>query len=317
MRGGQHVGIPFAAIHLAMPMVFVVGWSATAAAVAVGLYAVRALAITVVYHRGLAHRSFRMPRAVQAVGATVATTAGQRGPLWWVGHHRIHHRRTDKDGDPHSPVVAGFWRAHLLWLFDERNQETDPTAVPDLAALPEMRLLDRWHHAVTAGLAAATFLTGVALARFDPALEVNGPQLFVWAFCLSTLALWHSTFAVNSFAHRFGPRRFATDDESRNLWWVAVLTFGEGWHNNHHRFPRSARQGLGRFELDPSWWVIWVMGRVGLADGIRVASSVRIATALTEDRKPPGQRRSRCSASTAAASAVASVPLHPAPRRLA
>ncbi len=314
VRGRLRVGLPFAAVHLAIPAVVLVGWSAAAVVFAGALYVVRALALTVVYHRGLAHRSFAKPRVVQAAGAAVATTAGQRGPLWWVAHHRRHHRRTDTDGDPHSPIADGFWWSHVGWLFEPRHQPTDLEMVGDLADLPELRFLDRWHHGLTITLAAATFATGAALGRLDPALGVSGPQFFVWGFCLSTVALWHATFAVNSFGHRFGRRRFATRDASRNLWWVAALTMGEGWHNNHHRFPRSARQGLGPLELDPSWWVIKAMGRLGLARQIHEVPADRWATLRAG---LVGQRRSRRTVSSALASAVASVPAQRAPSRSA
>jgi stearoyl-CoA desaturase (Delta-9 desaturase) len=312
--GRLRIGLPFLAVHLSVLAVVLVGWSVTAVVVATVLYVVRALAITVVYHRGLAHRSFRMPRAVQAVGSLVATAAAQRGPLWWVAHHRTHHRRTDTEGDPHSPVAAGFWWSHLLWLFDERTQATDRAAVPDLASFPELCLLDRWHHVVTAAAVAATFGAGAALHILAPGLGVTGLQLLVWGFCISTVALWHSTFAVNSFAHRFGRRRFATSDGSRNLWWVAVLTLGEGWHNNHHRFPRSARQGLSWRELDPSWWVIRAMASLGLASELRVVTAGRVAAAAGQ---VPAQWRSRRASSTAPASVVASGPDQPTPRRAA
>ena len=313
-NGRLRIGMPFAAVHVALVTLVFVGWSPLAVAFAATTYLVRAVAVTVVFHRGLAHRSFRMPRWLQGVGAVVATTAGQRGPLWWVAHHRRHHRYTDTANDPHSPVTGGFWWGHVGWLFEERNQATDLEVVRDLAAFPELRLLDRCHHAVTVGLAAATFGLGAMLARLDPTLRVSGVQFLIWGFCLPTVALWHATFAVNSFGHRFGRRRFATPDGSRNLWWVALLTLGEGWHNNHHRFPRNARQGLGRWELDPSWWLIWAMGRLGLAGEIRTVSANRAASAgghAVPARRPP------YADSTAATSARASPPAHRTPKRAA
>lgn len=310
--GRLRVGVPFAVVHLSLPAVLLVGWSTMAVAVALAAYVVRALAVTVVYHRGLAHRSFRMPRVVQAAGALVATAAAQRGPLWWVAHHRRHHRRTDTADDPHSPVSGGFWHSHVLWMFEARNQVTDEAAVPDLASLPELRFLDRWHHGVVVALALGTFAAGAVAGRLDPGLGVSGPQLLVWGFGLSTVALWHATFAVNSFGHRYGRRRFDTADGSRNLWWVAALTMGEGWHNNHHRFPRSARQGLGAWELDPSWWVIRAMRPLGLAREVRGISPERLAAARAR-----GQGTSWRAASTAVAKDVASVPPHRAPRRVA
>jgi stearoyl-CoA desaturase (delta-9 desaturase) len=263
--------VPFTVVHLGLLAIPLVGWSTISLTVAVVLYVARAFGITVVYHRGLAHRSFRMPRPVQAAGAAVAASAAQRGPLWWVAHHRHHHRHTDRPGDPHSPVVDGFARSHLLWMFADANQPVDQAVVADLTRYRELRLLDRYHHAAPAALAAATLAAGTVVGRVDPGSGVTGPQLLVWGFCVSTVLLWHSTFAVNSVAHRFGRRRFDTRDDSRNLWWLALLTMGEGWHNNHHRYPASARQGLARHELDPSWWLIRVMARLKLARDVREA----------------------------------------------
>jgi stearoyl-CoA desaturase (delta-9 desaturase) len=258
-------------VHLGVLAIPLVGWSVLSLGVAALLYVVRALGITVVYHRGLAHRSFRMSRPVQVVGSAVAASAAQRGPLWWVANHRRHHRYADRPGDPHSPVVDGLLRSHLLWMFSDANQEFDQSAVADLAAYRELRLLDRYQHAAPVALAAGAFAAGVLVGRLAPGTGVTGPQLLVWGFCVSTVLLWHSTFAVNSLAHRFGRRRFETRDDSRNLWWLALLTMGEGWHNNHHRFPGSARHGLARREVDPSWWLISALARVGLAGDVRRA----------------------------------------------
>jgi stearoyl-CoA desaturase (Delta-9 desaturase) len=225
---------------------------------------VRALAITVVYHRGLSHRSFSMTRPVQAVGAAIGATAAQRGPLWWVAHHKVHHRFADRDGDPHSPVQSSFWHSHFGWLFD-RTTPPGRAEAADLAQFPELRALDRYHHVAALTAAGATYALGAVLAHLAPSLGTSGPQMLVWGFFVSTTALYHSTFSVKSVAHRFGTRRFETKDGSRNNWIVAVLTMGEGWHNNHHRFPRSPRHGLGRFELDVSWWTIRVLAALGVA----------------------------------------------------
>jgi stearoyl-CoA desaturase (Delta-9 desaturase) len=268
--GGLRLGVPFTAVHLGVLAIALVGWSAISLAAAALLYSVRALGITVVYHRGLAHRAFRMRRPMQAIGSVVAASAAQRGPLWWVAHHRQHHRHADRPGDPHSPVVDGLLRSHLLWMFADATQACDEAAVPDLTRYPELRVLDRYHYAAPVALAVATLVAGTLVGHVAPGAGVTGPQLLVWGFCVSTVALWHSTFAVNSLGHRFGRRRFETRDDSRNLWWLALLTMGEGWHNNHHRFPTSARHGLARHELDPSWWLIRALAGLGLARDLRV-----------------------------------------------
>jgi len=278
------VGIPFVAVHVACLAVFLVGWSPVALVVCVLSYTVRILGITVFYHRGFSHRAFRTGRAVQLVGATVGASAAQRGPLWWVAHHRVHHRYTDRPGDPHSPVVRGLLGSHLLWLFDEENQATNLDEVPDLARYPELRVLDRFHHLVPLVTAAAAFGLGVLLGRVAPSWGTSGWQLLEWGFVIPTVALYHSTFAVNSLAHRFGSRRFATRDASRNNRLVSFLTLGEGWHNNHHRFPNSARQGLTASEPDPAWWAIVVLARLGLARDLRPVP----AKVLAEGGLAPG-----------------------------
>jgi len=265
------LGIPFCFVHLTLLSIPLIGWSIASLVACAALYAVRALGITVIYHRGMAHKSFRMGRRLQAAGAVVATAAAQRGPLWWVAHHRVHHRRTDRPGDPHSPVQCGLLSSHVLWMFSRANMGTDLGAVRDLAAYRELRLLDRFHHVVPVALAASLFGLGALLSHTVPSLGVNGPQLVLWGFCVSTVLLWHCTFAVNSLGHCFGRRPYATRDASRNLWWLALLTMGEGWHNNHHRYPASARQGLGRFEVDPSWRLIRAAARLHLVRDVRTA----------------------------------------------
>jgi stearoyl-CoA desaturase (delta-9 desaturase) len=281
---GWSTGLPFVGLHVACLAVFFVGVSPVALAVAAASYLLRTFGITAFYHRCLSHRSFRVSRPVQLAGAVLGAAAAQRGPLWWASHHRMHHRATDRPGDPHSPRVRGMRYAHLLWLFDPANLRPPMTNVDDLAAYPELRFLDRYHHAVPAVTAAAAFGLGLLLHTQDPGLHTSGAQLLVWGFVLPTVALYHSTFAVNSVAHRYGRRRFATRDDSRNNAVVAVLTLGEGWHNNHHRFPASARQGLGRLELDPTWWGIRLLCAMGLARQVRDVPPWALATARPQRR---------------------------------
>jgi stearoyl-CoA desaturase (delta-9 desaturase) len=258
-------------LHVALLSVFVVGLSRAALLVGTISYLARAFGITAFYHRCFAHRSFRVPRAVQLAGAVLGAAAAQRGPLWWVAHHRAHHRYTDRPGDPHSPVVDGFWYSHVRWIFDPQNARTEVERVPDLARFPELRFLDRFEYVVPVLTGAATFAVGAILSHVAPGLHTSAWQVLVWGFVVPTILLYHSTFAVNSLAHRYGRRRFETPDASRNNWVIALLVLGEGWHNNHHRFPNSARQGLSRFELDPTWWGIRALAAVGLASGVRGA----------------------------------------------
>jgi stearoyl-CoA desaturase (delta-9 desaturase) len=278
---GLRPGVPFLLVHLAVGAVVLVGASPVALGVALLSYVARMFGITAFYHRYFSHRSFRCSRPVQFAGAVLGAAAAQRGPLWWAAHHRQHHRTTDRPGDPHSPR-EGFWHAHLLWLFDPANQATHLELVPDLARYRELRVLDRFHHLVPALTALATFGLGAGLAAAWPGLHTSGWQVLVWGFVVSTVALYHSTFAVNSVAHRFGRRRFATRDDSRNNAVVAVLTLGEGWHNNHHRFPRSAHQGMGRFELDPTWLGLRLLARLGLVGDLQTVPPRALARAATE-----------------------------------
>lgn len=255
---------PFAAMHAGCLLAFVSGVSATAVAVAIGLYAVRMFAITAVFHRYLSHRAFAAPRWLVFVGAFVATAAAQRGPLWWAAHHRRHHRHADGAGDSHSPLGRGFLWAHIGWFTTRRNFRTDLAQVPDLAAFPELRWLDRYDAVPPLLLLLALYGVGGLLAVQAPQLGTDGLQLVVFGFCLSTTALFHVTSMVNSVAHLAGKRDYATADHSRNVPWLALLTFGEGWHNNHHHCPGAVRQGFRWWQIDLSFYLLWLLERVRL-----------------------------------------------------
>ncbi|MDW8479875.1 MAG: acyl-CoA desaturase [Xanthomonadales bacterium] len=255
--------VPFLALHVAVLAVFLVGFSWIALWTAVGLYLVRMFAITAFYHRYFSHRAFRTSRPLQFLFAFLAATSAQRGPLWWAAHHRKHHRLADRAGDPHSPR-EGFWHSHVAWFLKRRAFATDLAAVPDLARYPELRWLDRFDVVAPATLAVALFLAGEWLAWRAPELGTDGWQLLVWGFVISTVALFHATFTINSLAHRYGRRRFPTRDDSRNNLWLALLTLGEGWHNNHHYCPGAARQGFRWWEIDPTYWLLRLLAAFGL-----------------------------------------------------
>ncbi|XQA66325.1 acyl-CoA desaturase [Xanthomonas sacchari] len=245
---------PYIGLHLACLGVLWVGVSWFAVGMAVAMYAVRMFALTGFYHRYFAHRAFKTSRPVQFLFAAIGATCVQRGPLWWAAHHRNHHRHTDTPADPHSPRQHGFWWSHSGWFLTPRGFRTDWEAIPDLRRFPELRFLDRFDLLLPVLLALALFLLGGWLQQHVPQLGTDGPQLLVWGFFVSTVALFHATFTINSLAHRFGSRRFDTRDDSRNNLWLALLTFGEGWHNNHHFFPGAARQGFRWWELDLTWY---------------------------------------------------------------
>jgi len=261
--------VPFILLHLGCVGVIWTGVSGIAVAVAAASYAVRMFAITGFYHRCFSHRTFRAPRAVQFVFALIGAACVQRGPLWWAAHHRNHHRTADTARDPHSPVVHGFLWSHMGWFLTPRAFRTDLTRVPDLARYPELRWLDRYDIAVPVLLAVALYGLGALLARVAPGLGTTGPQMLVWGFFIATVALFHATVTINSLAHGFGSRRFATPDDSRNNFWLALLTFGEGWHNNHHGFPGCARQGFFWWEIDLTWYGLKLLAALGLVSGLK------------------------------------------------
>ena len=260
---------PFVAMHLACLAVFAVGVSWFAVGTAVALYVVRMFAITGFYHRYFSHRSFRTSRFVQCLFALIGASCVQRGPLWWAAHHRHHHRHADTTHDMHSPGVHGFWRSHVGWFLTRRGFRTDWARIPDLARYPELRWLDRYDTLVPVLLAVALYALGAWLERAAPALGTSGAQLLVWGFFVSTIVLFHATVTINSLAHRFGTRRFRTRDDSRNNLWLALLTFGEGWHNNHHFFPGSARQGFRWWEIDLTYYGLRTLALLGVVRDLR------------------------------------------------
>jgi stearoyl-CoA desaturase (delta-9 desaturase) len=256
--------LPFIGMHLMCAGVIWVGVSSTALLVAAALYVLRLVAITGFYHRYFSHRTFRTSRALQFVFAVLGTMAVQRGPLWWAAHHRHHHAHADEADDSHSPAQHGFWWSHVGWFMNRSNFRTRSEMIRDLMRYPELRFLDRFDIVPPIALAALLFFGGNALADAYPQLGTSGAQLLIWGFFISTVVLHHVTFTVNSLAHRFGRRRYATRDDSRNNWWIALLTFGEGWHNNHHHFPGSVRQGFYWWEIDLTYYLLRAMAACGL-----------------------------------------------------
>ncbi|HBZ45982.1 MAG TPA: acyl-CoA desaturase [Stenotrophomonas sp.] len=261
--------IPFVGMHLACLAVIWVGVSWVAVGVALALYAVRMFAITAFYHRYFAHRTFRTSRVVQFVFALIGAASVQRGPLWWAAHHRNHHRHTETAADPHSPTVHGFWWSHMGWFLTTEGFRTDWARIPDLAKYPELRWLDRFDTLVPVALAVALYGLGALLEHVAPGLGTSGGQMLVWGFFISTVVLFHATVTINSLAHRFGSRRFNTGDDSRNNLWLALLTFGEGWHNNHHFFPGTVRQGFYWWEVDITWYGLRAMAALGLVRDLK------------------------------------------------
>lgn len=261
--------IPFILLHVACISVLWVGFSWFALSFAIALYVVRMFAITGFYHRYFSHKAFRTSRAFQFVLAVMGATAVQRGPLWWASHHRHHHAYSDEHKDSHSPLQHGFLWSHLGWFLASRNFKTQSHRVKEFASFIELRLLDRFDVVVPILFGIGIYQLGSWLAIAHPELGTNGLQLFVWGFVISTVTLYHGTFTVNSLAHIYGKRRYATKDHSRNNLLIALLTLGEGWHNNHHHYPASASQGFYWWEIDLTYYGLKLLSALGLIWDLR------------------------------------------------
>lgn len=259
----------FWGIHLGCLLVFWVGFSWVALAVCVALYVIRMFGITGVYHRYFSHRSYKTSRWFQFVLAFIGTTSAQKGPIWWASHHRHHHQFSDTEEDIHPPRIYGLWWAHVGWVLSTQFVETRWELVKDLVRFPELRLLDKHHIVPPVLLGTAVALLGYYLGVAYPSLGTNGLQMFTWGFCVSTTLLYHGTFCINSMAHIIGKVRFKTGDDSKNSLILALITLGEGWHNNHHRYPGSERQGFYWWEIDISHYTLKVLSWFGLVWDLR------------------------------------------------
>jgi stearoyl-CoA desaturase (delta-9 desaturase) len=248
--------LPFWAVHaVAITGAIWVGWSSAALWWLIGGYSVRMFVITAGYHRYFSHKSYRLNRLSQFVLAFGGTMASQKGPLWWAAHHRNHHRFSDTERDVHSPK-RGFWWSHVGWILCDQYGATPVDDIKDFAKYPELRWMNAHDWIGPWSLAVVCWLIG-------------GWSGLVVGFFASTVLLWHSTFLVNSLAHVFGRRRYDTDDTSRNSLLIALVTAGEGWHNNHHRYQSSARQGFLWWQIDTSYYVLWLLSRVGIVHDLR------------------------------------------------
>ena len=244
--------LPFFLAHLAAVIgVAVLGFSWKGLLLAVVIYYVRMFGVTAGYHRYFSHRTFRTGRVMQLILALLAMSSAQKGVLWWAAHHRAHHKYSDLPGDVHSAKLDGFWWSHVGWIISSKHEDTDMSKVKDLAAYPELRWLNRWFLVPPVVLGVGLWLAG-------------GWFALVWGMFVSTTLLWHGTFTINSLTHLFGRRRYATTDNSRNSFLLALVTMGEGWHNNHHYYQRSVNQGFFWWEIDPTYYLLRALAAVGL-----------------------------------------------------
>jgi stearoyl-CoA desaturase (delta-9 desaturase) len=261
--------VPLIFVHTACLGVIWVGWSWAAILVALGLYLVRMFAITGFYHRYFSHKAFKTSRFWQFVFAVLGNASVQRGPIWWAAHHRHHHRYTDQENDVHSPMRHGFWWSHIGWLTSRANFPTPKKYVKEWLQYPELCWLNRFDTVVPIILAVVLFALGEILAAYAPDLGTNGFQMLVWGFFISSVVLLHATVTINSFDHMYGSRRYNTPDTSRNNPLLAVLTLGEGWHNNHHHYAVTARQGFFWWEIDITYYILVVLARLGIVRDLR------------------------------------------------
>ena len=279
---------PIFIMHLLALGALFTGFSWAAVIALLITYVVRVFALTAGFHRYFSHRSFKTSRVFQFIMAWVGTSAAQLGPMWWAANHRHHHQHSDKPEDIHSPVIKDAFWAHIGWILCRAYGTIQHDRIKDLSKYPELRFIDRFHILPVASLIGLLYVIGAGLNVYYPGLGTSGMQMVMWGFFLSTILVYHVTFCVNSVTHIIGNKRFDNDDESRNSFWIALLTFGEGWHNNHHRWPLSARQGMYWWELDLSYLLLRGLEKLGLVWDLKVYPEAVYAEA--EQRPTEGGR---------------------------
>ena len=262
--------IPFILVHVMGVLAIFTGVSWTAVGMCVFMYYARMFAITGAYHRYFSHRTYKTSRFFQFVLGFWGASCGQQGPLWWAAHHRHHHKFSDTEQDIHSAKLRGLWWSHVGWIVCKRYAPTNEEAVKDLAKYPELRWLNKYHGIPPFILATSIYFFGVLLENIAPGLHTNGLQMIMWGFFTSTTILYHGTFCINSLAHLIGKQRFETGEESKNSLILSLITMGEGWHNNHHRYPYSERQGIYWWEIDMSHYILKVFSWLGLVWDIKL-----------------------------------------------
>ena len=251
----MRTSLAFFAVHLTPFLAFITGVTRTAVILGIVTYFGRMFCLTGGYHRYFAHRSYRLNRVAQFAIAFGGASASQKGPLWWAAHHRNHHRFSDTELDVHSPR-RGFWWSHVGWILCDKYNDADRNLIRDFAKYPELRFLDDHDWIAPWTLAVICFLIG-------------GWSGLIIGFFTSTVVLWHATFTVNSITHVFGGRRYATDDTSRNNLLIALITGGEGWHNNHHRYQFATRQSHRWWQIDTTFYGLWVLHKLGIVRDMR------------------------------------------------
>jgi stearoyl-CoA desaturase (delta-9 desaturase) len=264
---GVHIGAIYGAIHF--------GFSWAAVLWALSMYAVRLFFVTGAYHRYFSHRTYKTSRWFQFVLALCAQATGQKGVLWWAGHHRRHHKHSDTELDVHSPYQGGFWWSHMGWMMGKDFEGTDEVVIKDFAKYPELRALEKlW------------FVTPVVVGVLS--YVIGGWWGLTFAFAIPQALSWHGTFTINSLSHVWGSKRYASGDDSRNNPVLALVTLGEGWHNNHHHYQSSARQGFFWWEVDFTYYGLKALEAVGLIWDVRgVPEHIRAGVKKAEASESP------------------------------
>ncbi|MCL2725268.1 MAG: acyl-CoA desaturase [Polyangiaceae bacterium] len=279
-RFGWLVSVPFLGVQIAAIIgVALLGFSWKGLGLAAALFFGRLFFVTAGYHRYFSHRTYKTSRWFQFLLALGAQTSVQKGVLWWSAHHRAHHKYSDTPQDPHSYRDYGFFYAHMGWIINRETENTDEKWIGDLVRYPELRWLNKYHVVPGVVLAVVLWLAG-------------GWFAFVWGFLVSTTLLWHGTFTINSLSHVWGYRRYETTDESKNNPLLAILTLGEGWHNNHHYYQRSARQGFLWWQYDITYYILLLLSAVGLVRDLHTPSADVIAGNFVD----PASRRRKSAA---------------------
>jgi len=247
---------------------FYVEWTSSLIGLCIGLYYLRMFGITGGYHRYFSHKSYSTSRFFQFTLAWLGGMSMQKGALWWAAAHRHHHKYADQEEDIHSPTLRGFLWSHTGWfLLSNDHVDTQWKYIPDLARYPELVWLNEHHTVPPLTLAVGLFIFG-------------GYEKFFWGFVVSTVLLWHGTFTINSLAHVFGSRRYATEDTSKNNFWLSLVTLGEGWHNNHHTYKSAAHNGFFWYEFDPTYYTIKMLSFVGIVSNLKVAPIEKLQSKL-------------------------------------
>lgn len=264
-------------IHMLVLNVLWTGTSATALYLTLFFFCWRGIFLSISYHRYFSHRSYKTTRGFQYFLALAGSICMQRGALWWASHHRFHHQYSDTEKDPHSPIAHSFWHSHIGWAMEKKSFITDYSRVRDFEKFPELKTLNEHSDLVHGIFAAMLFIAGEALRYFKPELGTNGFQFLVWVYLIGGLSHLHTIFLVNSWGHLHGDRPYDFParegrDNSHNNWWLALLTFGEGWHYNHHCFPASAKVGLLKYQFDGGWIVLKTFEKMGLIWDLKTPS---------------------------------------------